>query len=396
MFRVPITSRGYVNDDGVNKIVLTAQLPTEERYEISEIGLFSAGANANAGAFDSRTITTFSNTEDWVYNTGSSLISPEIGNSTFPEITTSLIDELNVITSSADVIQTNSNNGAFLNATRAGRYERCRYQNNIFLMRGNTSHLYVEDGVFEIAPDAKFLQITGETVDLTRNSSSDILKVAFSLVSVNGDSGDIPNTARLMIEFSNSDGSEYARMEVNATNAQYRFATNRYIVASSRLGDLTYSSANFSWRNVNTIKVYSSVIEELTVTNKELTDNVAILTTASTHGLSAGDVITVTGVDSTFNGTYVITGTPTTSKISYAKTAGNVSETAVTPNGLIEASVDTFFLVPDAIRLDNVSTINPLYGMTGYSIVQNADEETIIKSPNTNNYIEFRFILDVA
>jgi hypothetical protein len=120
------------------------------------------------------------------------------------------------------------------------------------------------------------------------------------------------------------------------------------------------------------------------------------LTTASTHGLSAGDVITVTGVDSTFNGTYVITGTPTTSKISYAKTAGNVSETAVTPNGLIEASVDTFFLVPDAIRLDNVSTINPLYGMTGYSIVQNADEETIIKSPNTNNYIEFRFILDVA
>jgi hypothetical protein len=244
MFRVPITSRGYVNDDGVNKIVLTAQLPTEERYEISEIGLFSAGANANAGAFDSRTITTFSNTEDWVYNTGSSLISPEIGNQTFPEITTSLIDELNVITSSADVIQTNSNNGAFLNATRAGRYERCRYQNNIFLMRGNTSHLYVEDGVFEIAPDAKFLQITGETVDLTRNSSSDILKVAFSLVSVNGDSGDIPNTARLMIEFSNSDGSEYARMEVNATNAQYRFATNRYIVASSRLGDLTYSSAN--------------------------------------------------------------------------------------------------------------------------------------------------------
>jgi hypothetical protein len=49
----------------------------------------------------------------------------------------------------------------------------------------------------------------------------------------------------------------------------------------------------------------------------------------------------------------------------------------------------------DAIRLDNVSTENPLYGLTGYSVVQNAEELTIIKSPNTNNYLEYRFILDV-
>ena len=35
MFRVPIISRGYVNEGGVSKIVFTAELPTEERYEIS-------------------------------------------------------------------------------------------------------------------------------------------------------------------------------------------------------------------------------------------------------------------------------------------------------------------------------------------------------------------------
>ena len=34
MFRVPISSRGFINEDGVDKIVLTAELPTEERYEI--------------------------------------------------------------------------------------------------------------------------------------------------------------------------------------------------------------------------------------------------------------------------------------------------------------------------------------------------------------------------
>lgn len=56
MFRVPISSRGYINDNGVNKIVFTAELPSEERYEISEIGLYSAGANPTAGSYDSKTL----------------------------------------------------------------------------------------------------------------------------------------------------------------------------------------------------------------------------------------------------------------------------------------------------------------------------------------------------
>jgi hypothetical protein len=35
MFRIPISSRGYVVENGQSKLVLTAELPTEERYEIS-------------------------------------------------------------------------------------------------------------------------------------------------------------------------------------------------------------------------------------------------------------------------------------------------------------------------------------------------------------------------
>lgn len=46
MFRVPISSRGYVNDDGTDKLVLTAELPTEERYEITEVGVYSAGSKS--------------------------------------------------------------------------------------------------------------------------------------------------------------------------------------------------------------------------------------------------------------------------------------------------------------------------------------------------------------
>lgn len=69
MFRVPITSRGYVNDSGVNKIVLTAELPTDERYEISEVGVFSAGSNPSAGAYDSRSLFAFTVNENWEYHT---------------------------------------------------------------------------------------------------------------------------------------------------------------------------------------------------------------------------------------------------------------------------------------------------------------------------------------
>ena len=68
-----------------------------------------------------------------------------------------------------------------------------------------------------------------------------------------------------------------------------------------------------------------------TITNKELTSNVATLTTASAHGLDVGDEVWVQGVDSTFNSTDVFTITAaTTTTFSYTKAATNVASTAVT------------------------------------------------------------------
>ena len=65
-----------------------------------------------------------------------------------------------------------------------------------------------------------------------------------------------------------------------------------------------------------------------TITNKELTSNVATLTTASAHGLAVNDSIWVEGVDSTFNGPYTVTAATTTT-FSYTKAATNVASTAV-------------------------------------------------------------------
>jgi hypothetical protein len=73
----------------------------------------------------------------------------------------------------------------------------------------------------------------------------------------------------------------------------------------------------------------TTAINRGTITNKELTSNVATLTTASTHNLTVGDSIWVEGVDATFNGQYSVTAATTTT-FSYTKAATNVTSTAVT------------------------------------------------------------------
>lgn len=76
------------------------------------------------------------------------------------------------------------------------------------------------------------------------------------------------------------------------------------------------------------------VVDQVTsINNKSLTNNVAELQTTAAHGYSVGDVVVVSGVDSTFNGTFVITATPTATTFRYAKTAANVTSAAVSPVG---------------------------------------------------------------
>jgi len=72
-----------------------------------------------------------------------------------------------------------------------------------------------------------------------------------------------------------------------------------------------------------------------TVTNKALTSNIATLTTGAAHGFEVGQSVTVSSVDSTFNGTYTITAVPTTTTFRYAKTATDVASTAVSPVGSV-------------------------------------------------------------
>ena len=87
-------------------------------------------------------------------------------------------------------------------------------------------------------------------------------------------------------------------------------------------------------------KVFPAIT--VSINNKALTSNVATLTTTAAHGLSTGMEIVITGVDATFNGTYRITGVPTTVTFTYAKVASDVASTAVSPVGTGVADVIHF------------------------------------------------------
>ena len=319
MFRVPITSRGYVNEEGLDKIVLTAELPTDERYEISEVGVYSAGANPSAGAYDSRTLFAFTVNENWEYH-----------DQTFATELPIVYEPLdgtnndNIINQTYDAFQTNSDNRLFTNTDRVSRYERARFYNNIVMLRGDSANLTVSGNNLNIGAGSNHIHLLGVGLDFNSNAPTDQIKLAFSIINKDPDPSIVPDEVRILLEFAETDtagSGESARFEVIMEAGDYNFATNRYHVVTKQLQEL-YKTTGFTWNNVSIIKIYTTVIN-------------------------------------------------------------NASPS------------EDFYIGLDAIRFENVSTTNPVYGMTGYTVLKNVNAETVIKAANTSNYIEFRFALDV-
>lgn len=69
------------------------------------------------------------------------------------------------------------------------------------------------------------------------------------------------------------------------------------------------------------------------INNKELLNNVAILTTTDAHSFVVGNTIVVSNIDNTFNGTYTVLSVPTPFTFSYDKIANPVTSIPVSPVG---------------------------------------------------------------
>lgn len=117
-----------------------------------------------------------------------------------------------------------------------------------------------------------------------------------------------------------------------------------------------------------------------TVSNKALTSNVATLTTSTTHGFAVGDIVVVTGVDATFNGTYYVASVPTTTTFTYAKTASNVTSAVSTGTAAVSAKRRFAAVARDAsdgvikfikdVTTKPVSTIDFTEAGSGYATIK--------------------------
>ncbi len=323
MLRLPIVSRGYIkDDDDLEKIVFTEELPTEERYEITEVGVYSAGGNPSAVGFDSRMLYTFSENEGWEYIDAASELDSEI------LLETNLSSGSNIIDTTKPAFFFTSTNLLFANANRVDRYERPRILNGSLAIVGDTATLSTPDLEMTPGVGSDYLRLTGTSVNFNKNAPTDILKMAFSIMNKNGDQpSEIPDNVQILLQFaSSSNPGTYANFQVDLANGtgegQHDFATNRYVVVSKTLQELFYRPG-FSWGVIDEIRIYTSVTDSASVS-------------------------------------------------------------------------DNYYVAFDGIRIENVSTQNPLYGLTGYTVMKTTDGQTVVKNQNTKNYIEFRFAIDVG
>lgn len=320
-FRVPISSKGFVKESGVEKVVFKAEMPTDQRFQITEVGIFPAQSNSIAGKYDSKLLITFSPAESWsyVHNGAASAVPlpPALG-----------LDQNN---SSSDIDITdkitfiNSDSTIFNNNNRKNRNEPPRFLNKALMVVGDSSDL---DASFVVSGSPYYLENSNISFDLSQNLPTDEIKLALSVISKTATTDSNPDVVRVLIEFINnvtslgtSSPKAYLRMDLTDEDMTEGDDSIRYAVISRTLSQFIKDS-DFSFANVNLIKIYVSAL---------------------------------------------VSGTPSSN----------------------------FYVVLDGMRIDNISTLNPLYSLIGYTVIETPDGLPVLKAENTNNYIEYRFGIGV-
>jgi hypothetical protein len=326
VFRVPIIAKGLVKEDGVDKVVFKAEMPTEQRYQISEVGFYPAANNIIAGAFDSKTLSIFTPTETWV-------VYSQQSSSGVLNIT----DQSQFADQSGDIIANDiayflpSDSIAFDLTSRKSRQEGPRFYNQALSLSGSAGLI---NEFF--APSSNSFRLENATLafNLSQNLPTDEIKLAINVLSRLATNNTNPSTVRIVLDLVNDLpgldlespkarlGIELSASDFTELNTgQPSNPVNRYKVITAPLSSFSLDDT-FSWANINLIRIYGCVLSG---------------------------------------------GVPTTD----------------------------YNIVFDGLRLENTSTENPLYSLVGYDIIRNDSAYPILKSDNTNNFIEYRFGIGV-
>jgi hypothetical protein len=400
MFRVPIISKGFIKENGVEKIVFKAEMPTEQRYQITEVGFFSGAANTLAGSFDSKTLSTFNPAENWI-------IASDVSAST---ITTETINA-NISNSLSDFILTDkakfvpSDATVFNSINRKDRQEPPRFYNRALLVSGNSCYLD-SDGTSYNSYGYR-IENTSLAFNFSQNLPSDQIRFAISILSNIHNNDTEPYKVRFAIEFINnlptlSALSPKARATMVLDSSD--IADSRYYIFTKPLSSFKLDDG-FSWANINLIRIYACVIDQTDVidqiTNVALNQSVATVT-APEHGLYPGMKFDISGVSapySYFNQTNLTVVSSTESTITFnhptANSASPISASVISGSAQYEGGNKNYKILLDGLRFENTTTDNPLYSLVGYDIVRESSSYPVIKTENSNNYIEYRFGIGV-
>ena len=310
------------------RIVFKAELPTDQRYEMTEIAVYPAANNTLAENYDSKVVAGFLTTEGWTYHD----VSPSLieSDNTIPFVTTSIADTTGTVGSAtfldpvsgsaADALFINSSNEAFTFFERLERYEPTRFYNRCLVVPGDMTSF--SDDNMTLVGKQRYIFTNSLRLDLNENSPNDKIKFALSIISSSLTANTPPDKVRLRFEFLDSLSGDRAVATQLLTSGD--LSTTRYKIISKQLKEFDLGS-NFSWGRVDGIVIYAETLD------------------------SGGN----------YDGSYIAF---------------------------------------DGIRVDNENTENPLYGMVAYSRLKNNFNEgyPILKTENSQGYIEYRLGVNIV
>jgi hypothetical protein len=205
LFREPILAKGFVNEGGVEKIVFKAQMPTTQRYLISEVGLYPAGTNVIAGKYDSRLLVTFTSAEPWSYVTNGSASAIEFEPNGVLNLTSgsAITNDITTTTKGQFI---NSDSTIFNTSSRSSRLEQPRLLSRALMVSGSSSFLTLDPGdptKLIATSSASYIENSSINFDFSQNITTDKLKLAFSLLSRTASVDTAPDSVRILLEFTN-------------------------------------------------------------------------------------------------------------------------------------------------------------------------------------------------
>lgn len=399
MVRVPIISRGYVDDNGTTKLSFSAELPTSDRYEISEVGVFSAGSNPSANGNDSRSLLAFNEQELWKLNdsSGSSLSIPSIStplDSYSVSITGAVGDGTSVTYTASEDISSYLISGFPVSVTGITPSQ--------YNFSNLTASSTANPNEFVVTLSATGTYVSGGSLLINYNDGFFRDSESYPALKISTDNNIFYNQIR-------SDRYERSRVLSDAL-----------LVACNPAGEISPRSIQISGTSFN-------------LERNAPTDEIKIAFAVSDIGKALYNVLSLTKDQEYFNtiasvsikvdfysGDSYATKTITLAsnfdtnryyvgsfKLSEVTTVGNFSWRNITSIKLTPFVDESYsstdpnnqgytYIIFDGIRIENITSISPLYGMTGYSVIKNTNAETIVKNANTSNLIEFRFSIDVS